>query len=213
MNPISRLTKEYTLGALTEGELDRDPLKMFERWLQAAINAGVQEPSAMTLATATREGAPSARVVLLKDFNAHGFAFYTNYRSQKGRELESNPQAALLFFWPALERQVRITGTVTQVSRQESEEYFHTRPLGSQIGTWASHQSEVIVGREDLDRRFHQLEAEYKDKIVPLPPSWGGYRLYPLAIEFWQGGPSRLHDRFRYRRIAESSWKIERLAP
>lgn len=213
MSSISRLTQDYTRAILVEADLTPDPLTLFGQWLNAAIRAEVPEPSAMTLATATPQGQPSARIVLLKDYDPKGFTFYTNYQSQKGRELEANSQAALLFFWPTLERQVRITGTVSRVSREESERYFHSRPIGSQIGAWASPQSQVLEGRSQLDLRYRELEIEYRTKEVPLPPYWGGFRVYHSAIEFWQGGRDRLHDRFLYSRKAQDDWQSVRLAP
>jgi len=167
----------------------------------------------MTLATASKSGQPSARIVLLKGFDESGFVFFTNYSSQKGRELEENPCAALVFHWSALEQQVRIAGRVNKISREESEAYFRSRPWGSRVGAWASLQSEVIPNREGLDHRMEQLMVEYKDKDVPLPPCWGGFRVAPDSMEFWQGRPNRLHDRFRYTRLADNTWKIERLSP
>lgn len=167
----------------------------------------------MTLATSSKEGAPSARIVLLKAFDDRGFSFYTNYESPKGRDLADNPRAALVFFWPTLQRQIRINGNVAKVSVEESRQYFCARPFGSRCGAWASKQSEVIQGREDLEARFAKLTAEYQNKEVPLPPYWGGYRVTPTVIEFWQGRPSRLHDRFRYTLQNGGGWKLERLSP
>lgn len=167
----------------------------------------------MTLATASKDGFPSARIVLLKGFTELGFVFYTNYESQKGRELAENPRATLLFYWSALERQVSISGNVSKVSREESEAYFGTRPFGSRCGAWASNQSQVIPNRDVLDQRLEQLLASYKDKPIPTPPYWGGYCVAPVRFEFWQGRPNRLHDRFRYSRLSSSEWRIERLSP
>lgn len=198
---------------LEESDLDRSPFEQFDRWFKAALAANLPEPTAMTLATASRDAMPSARIVLLKDYDKRGFTFFTNYESVKGKELEENSRAALVFFWPQLERQIRISGTVSKVSREESEKYFRARPFGSRIGAWASHQSQVLRSREELDQRVEALTRQYEGKEVPLPPHWGGYRLAPEALEFWQGRPSRLHDRFRYTRVSKRDWKIERLSP
>ena len=201
------------LAGLNEEDFDPDPIRQFAAWFAEAEAAGVPEANAMTLATATRDGRPSARVVLLKGFDERGFVFYTNYESQKGRELADNPQAALTFYWPGLERQVRITGTVERVSREESRRYFESRPLGSRLGASLSRQSAVIPDRSVLEQEFVRLQTEYADGDVPLPPFWGGYRVNPTAIEFWQGRPSRLHDRLRYTRQPDGLWRIERLSP
>jgi pyridoxamine 5'-phosphate oxidase len=198
---------------LNKSNVDADPFRQFDRWFADAQAAVPILPNAMTLATATRDGVPSARVVLLKGFDERGFVFYTNYESQKGRELDENPTAALVFYWPELARQVRITGRVTRTSREESEAYFQTRPLDSQLGALASRQSEVIPSREVLEAKMDELISEYRDKPIPLPPFWGGYRLAPVTIEFWQSRPSRLHDRLRYTRLADREWLIERLSP
>jgi pyridoxamine 5'-phosphate oxidase len=210
---LSDLRREYTLAGLKESDADSNPFTQFDKWFQQALAAGLPEPNAMTLATATLDGKPSARVVLLKGFDEHGFVFFTNYESQKGRELLANPQAALVCYWIELERQVRISGRVNRVSAQESEEYFQSRPLGSQLGAWASQQSEVVGGRKTLEERLEQLTREYQTKPVPLPPYWGGYRVAPEAIEFWQGRPNRLHDRLRYTLQSNGQWLIERLSP
>jgi pyridoxamine 5'-phosphate oxidase len=167
----------------------------------------------MTLATAAHDGKPSARMVLLKGFDQNGFVFYTNYESRKGHELDENPRAALVFYWPELERQIRIEGRVEKLAQDESDAYFASRPLGSRLGAWASRQSEVISGRQVIESRLQELETEYKDRAIPRPPHWGGYRVRPEAIEFWQGRPSRLHDRLRYRKLEDGRWVIERLSP
>jgi pyridoxamine 5'-phosphate oxidase len=198
---------------LNEDEVDPNPFKQFAIWFQHAERVVPILPNAMTLATATNDGMPSARVVLLKGFDERGFVFYTNYQSQKGRELDENPVASLSFYWAELARQVRITGTVTRTTQAESEEYFHSRPIDSQLGAWASNQSEVISGRRVLEKRMEELWSEYANKTIPLPPYWGGYRVSPFIIEFWLNRESRLHDRLRYRLTPEGTWIIERLAP
>jgi pyridoxamine 5'-phosphate oxidase len=196
-----------------EDEVERDPLAQFKRWYAEAVEAGVQLPEAMMLATAAPDGAPSARMVLLKAVEERGFVFYTNYESRKGRELAANPRAALVFHWPQTpRRQVSVGGSVERLSAQESDEYFRTRPFGSRIGAWASRQSEVIAGREGLERSFAELEAEHAEGEVPRPPWWGGYVLRPDMVEFWQNRPNRLHDRLRYRR-SDGEWVLERLSP
>jgi pyridoxamine 5'-phosphate oxidase len=205
--------KQPGIAAVRKSDLDPDPITQFGRWFEQVLTAGLPEPNAMVLATADAQGFPSARVVLLKAYDSDGFVFFTNYESQKGRELKANPNAALVFFWPTLERQVRITGRTTRTSREESEHYFQSRPVGSQVGAWASHQSQVLSRREELDDRVEELTRQFQGQTVPLPPYWGGYRLRPVTIEFWQARVSRLHDRFRYRRQADGTWMIERLAP
>jgi len=207
------LKGKYTLTGLKESDLAPRPFQQFDKWFRQALEAQLPEPNAMTLATAAGNGMPSARIVLLKGFDEEGFVFYTNYESRKGRELAENPQAALLFHWIELARQVAITGKVSRVSREESENYFHSRPEGSQLGAWASRQSEVIKGREVLGIRFQQLKAECESKPIPLPSYWGGFRLVPDSIEFWQGRPNRLHDRLRYTLQPDKNWLIERLSP
>lgn len=198
---------------LNETDVDSSPFKQFEIWFREAEAVVPILPNAMTLATSTKEGVPSARVVLLKDFDENGFVFYTNYLSQKGRELDDNPIATLSFYWAQLARQVRITGNATRTSRAESEAYFHTRPIDSQLGAWASNQSAVISNREVLEQRMRDLFHEYDGKLIPLPPNWGGYRIAPFAFEFWQNRASRLHDRLRYRLADDGNWVMERLAP
>lgn len=209
---IADLRQNYTLQALNEADVDPDPIRQFQRWLDQAIAAELPEPNAMTLATATRDGIPSARIVLLKGLDARGFAFYTNYESRKGQELAENPQAALVFLWTVLERQVRIEGQVEKVAAAETDAYFQSRPLASRLGAWASEQSRVIRDREVLEQRFAELKATYADEMVPRPPHWGGYRVIPHQIEFWQGRTSRLHDRLRYR-LEQGNWRIDRLSP
>ena len=201
-------------AGLNESDLDANPLRQFDQWLKQAMAANLPEPTAMTLATATKEGIPSARIVLLKACDERGFAFFTNYESPKARELTENPRVALVFHWVALERQVRVTGAVGKTSREESEHYFRSRPRGSRIGAWASHQSQILKGREELEERVRRLTLEHENREeIPLPPFWGGFRVAPDAIEFWQGRPSRLHDLFRYTRLTTGGWRIERLSP
>jgi pyridoxamine 5'-phosphate oxidase len=213
VNNASDAAKELCLVGLHRSDLDPNPIRQFDRWFQDAVASGAKEPNAMTVATASKGGVPSARILLLKGYNDDGFTFFTNYESPKSRDLAENPQAALVFHWSVLERQIRITGTVTKVSREESAAYFRTRPIGSRIGAWASHQSEVLPSREDLERRVQEFEAQYKGKEVPLPPNWGGYRLWPNSLEFWQGRTNRLHDRFFYTRRADGGWNMNRLSP
>jgi pyridoxamine 5'-phosphate oxidase len=198
---------------LSEADADPDPLAQFRAWYQEAQAGGVPQPEAMTLATATPEGKPSARLVLLRGCDERGFVFYTNYDSRKGRELAANPQAALVLYWQPLGRQVRIEGRVEAVAAEESDAYFRGRPRDSRLGAWASPQSEVIADREVLERRLQELQARYPGAEVPRPPHWGGFRVVPEVIEFWQGREGRLHDRLRYRRHAGQGWLRERLAP
>jgi pyridoxamine 5'-phosphate oxidase len=209
---LADLRKEYSLAGLVEKDLARDPFRQFERWFQETEAAKIPEPNAMTLATATRDGRPSARTVLLKGLDGRGFVFFSNYLSRKGRELEANPVATLLFPWVALERQVIVEGTIAKVAREESETYFHSRPRASQLGAWVSQQSSIIPGRAVLEESMKSLEQKYAGQDVPLPPHWGGWRLAPETVEFWQGRRNRLHDRLRYRRDKDG-WLIERLAP
>ena len=206
------MRREYAREGLAEADVDADPVVQFGRWFEQAEQGGLLEPHAMTLATATPDGRPSARMVLLRGFDERGFCFYTNYQSRKGDELAANPRAALVFWWDKLERQVRIEGRGERTSRAESEEYFASRPPGSQLSAAASPQSRVIDGRATLERRVTELATGQRDGQVPLPEFWGGYRLAHEVVEFWQGRPNRLHDRLRYRR-AGSGWKLERLAP
>jgi pyridoxamine 5'-phosphate oxidase len=209
---VSALRKEYTRAGLTESDVDPDPTEQFRRWFDEAIRANLHEPNAFALATAMSDGRPSARIVLLKGFDGRGFVFYTNYEGRKGRELEANPRAALLFYWGELERQVRIEGTVSRISEEESDAYFASRPRGSRIGAMASEQSRVVEGREVLEDRVEKLEREYEGRDLPRPDFWGGYRVEPDVFEFWQGRENRLHDRISYRR-SDGGWGIERLQP
>ena len=211
MNSIAQLRKNYTFGQLTETEVPANPLTLFQVWFEQAMTAECPEPNSMTLATADQAGNPSARIVLLKGADQNGFTFFTNYESQKGRELAIRPRAALLFHWHELERQVRIKGMVEKVTSTESDEYFHSRPAASRIGAWASPQSAEIPNREFLEETEKRFASEFGNQ-PPRPEHWGGYRLHPTEIEFWQGRPSRLHDRIAYY-LEGSSWRIARLAP
>lgn len=210
---IDGLRREYTSAGLSEDDLDASPFGQFEHWFQQAVDAKIDLPDAVTLATATRDGMPSARIVVLRGFDARGFVFYTDYKSQKGRELAGNPNAALVFYWRELDRQVRITGQVSAVSREESESYFQSRPVGGRLAALASKQSEVLPNRQVLENRFNRLMKTHQEKTIPLPPYWGGFRLSPDWVEFWQGRPNRLHDRLRYTRQPAGDWRIERLSP
>ncbi len=209
---LAALRKEYSLAGLVEKDLARDPFRQFEKWFQEAEAAKLTEPNAMTLATVGKDGRPSARTVLLKGLDGRGFTFFSNYESRKGRELELNPHVSLVFPWIALERQVLVEGTVTKISREESDAYFHSRPRASQLGAWVSQQSAIISGRSVLEESMKALEKKYAGAEVPLPPHWGGWRVAPETVEFWQGRRSRLHDRLRYRRH-QDGWTVERLAP
>jgi pyridoxamine 5'-phosphate oxidase len=200
-------------AGLTEAEADADPIRQFARWFQEALAAGVPEANAMTLATCSPDGRPAARVVLLKGYDQNGFTFFTNYTSRKARELTANPQAALVFFWPEMKRQIRIEGTTSPTTADESDAYFASRPADSQLGAWASDQSAVIGSREELEARFRLMQGRFAGGAVPRPPHWGGYRLAPDLLEFWQGRPFRLHDRLCYTRQADGTWKRQRLAP
>ena len=210
---IDEIRERYSQAGLSETALNPDPILQFEQWFQEAAAAGVFEPSAACLATASRQGEPSARMVLLKGVEECGFIFFTNYGSPKARDLAENPRASLVVAWVELARQVRISGSVERISREESARYFETRPAGSRLSAWASCQSEVIDSRQVLEERMQRFQARFGDGEIPLPPFWGGYCLTPTRIEFWQGRPDRLNDRLRYRRQAETQWVLERLAP
>ncbi len=227
LNPVARLQywfqqalriaailhREYRYRGLREEKVPANPFLLFKDWFGEALRAKSLDPNAMTLATVTPSGKPALRTVLLKEFSSDGFVFYTNYESQKGEELSKKPAASLLFYWPALVLQVRIDGKVKKVSSAESDEYFNTRPRGSQLSAWASRQSSVIPNRESLEEEMKRLEKKFKGKPVPRPPYWGGFRVIPDRIEFWNGRPNRLHDRLRYRKTAGGQWKVERLSP
>ncbi|NJK54669.1 MAG: pyridoxamine 5'-phosphate oxidase [Pleurocapsa sp. SU_5_0] len=211
---IADLRQNYTLAGLTEVDLDSNPIQQFNLWFEQALAADLIEPNAMTLATATPDGKPSARIVLLKGVSEQGFVFYTNYGSQKGRQLIANPYAALVFLWDKLERQIRIEGKVEKLSSRESLEYFHSRPKASQLGAWTSAQSQVIPNREILEEKLASLQAQYSGEVtIPLPDHWGGFRVVPDRLEFWQGRPSRLHDRLVYNLETDGNWSISRLSP
>ena len=204
---------EHTAQGLRRSDLDPDPIKQFSNWFTASIEAGIRDVNAMSLATAGADCRPSVRIVLLKGFDQEGFVFFTNYESEKGKQLEANPYAALAFYWIELDRQIRILGRAEKTSREESQTYFHSRPIGSQLSAWASRQSELLDGRRVLDARMAEMAERFGNERIPLPPHWGGYRVKPDTMEFWQGRPNRLHDRFRYTRQADGNWLIERLAP
>ena len=210
---LQNLRIEYSSSPINESAVDANPISFFCKWFDEAMAAEVREPNAMTLATATRDGIPSARIVLLKGADKNGFSFYSNYLSRKGKELAKNPSACLVFFWPELGRQVRIEGKILKLSKEESEAYFATRPFGSQLGAIVSPQSQVIANREVLDVAYTAYEQKFEGKKIPKPAHWGGYILNPIAIEFWQGRESRLHDRVKYALMEKGKWKIERLAP
>ena len=210
---LSALREEYTRDGLTREDLAVTPFEQFAQWFEQAQKATLPEPNAMSLATASKDAAPSLRTVLLKYFDTRGFVFFTNYESNKAREIAENPQVALMFFWLGLERQVIVKGTAEKVSHAESLKYFMSRPHGSQLGAWCSHQSSVISGRKLLEMQLDKMKQKFRQGQVPLPSFWGGFRVVPQQIEFWQGRPNRLHDRFQYRRENEIDWRIDRLSP
>ena len=207
------LRREYNSDGLRESDAAENPFDQFELWFQQAVDVKIDLPDAMTLATVSKDGIPSARMVLLRGFDERGLVFFTDYQSQKGQELAENPHAALVFYWRELDRQIRVSGTVNTVSREESEKYFRSRPVGSQLAALASNQGEVIPNRQKLESKYMQLAETYRHKEVPLPPYWGGFRLSPDWFEFWQGRPNRLHDRLRYTQCPDEGWNIERLSP
>ncbi len=209
---ISNLRQTYHLGSLRREQLDEDPFRQFGIWFSQAHEAGIAEPNAMVLSTSTPQGLPSSRVVLLKDVNDQGFSFYTNFKSRKGNEIDTNPHVSLLFLWLPLERQVRIEGVTHRISDAEADAYFRSRPEGSRLGAWASEQSSIIPGREVLDKRLNHFRQTWPDGNIPRPEHWGGYRVVPQRFEFWQGRDNRLHDRFLYSRN-EGNWQVDRLAP
>jgi len=210
---LAELRREYTKGGLRRADLDPLPLVQFQKWFEEALNSQLLEPSAMTLATADAEGRPSARIVLLKGADERGFLFFTNYEGRKGHELAANPRASLVFYWAELERQICIAGDVTKVSRTESEKYFALRPRGSQLGACVSKQSSAVADRAFLEARLQEVEKQFANREVEMPAQWGGYVLAPMRIEFWQGRPNRLHDRFQYSKQADGAWRIDRLSP
>ena len=213
MPNIADIRKEYIQMSLLETEVDDNPFSMFSKWWDEAVKSAINEVNAMTLSTATRNGMPSARIVLLKDFSDNGFVFFSNYESSKGKELSENPLACLVFFWKELERQVRISGTAAKIQGKESDEYFASRPRGSQIGAWASPQSRIIANRELIEENVKIYRDQFADKEIPRPENWGGYILKPTTMEFWQGRQNRLHDRIQYRLQENREWIVERLAP
>ncbi|GAB3627363.1 pyridoxamine 5'-phosphate oxidase [Pandoraea terrae] len=209
---LSDLRKNYALGSLSEHDVASDPFAQFKRWFRQALDAQLAEPNAMTLATVSADGRPDARIVLIKGADEQGFTFFTNYESRKGQELAANPFGCLLFHWIELERQVRIEGRVEKVSAAESDAYYHSRPIGSRLGAWASEQSAEVADRSIIEAREEAFRKQFGD-APPRPPHWGGYRLVPDAVEFWQGRPSRLHDRIKYFRLADGQWRVARLSP
>ena len=213
MHNIADIRRDYSHQSLSESDVDPNAIRQFEKWWNEAVDSKIDEVNAMTLATASMDGLPSARIVLLKEVSENGFVFFTNYESFKAQQLAENPKACLVFFWKELERQVRITGLIQKVNSGQSDEYFHSRPEGSRIGAWASPQSRVIESRHWLDEQFNEMVSRMKGNEIKRPPHWGGYLVKPVVIEFWQGRPSRLHDRIQYTLDETGNWKIERLAP
>ncbi len=210
---IIKLRREYSGKSLDESGVNPDPFKQFEEWFEDAVKAEISDPHAMIIATVSQNGKPSARVVLLRGFERNGLVFYTNYQSHKGTDVVGNPNVAAVFYWNQLDRQVRIEGTVEKVSPEESDNYFHSRPRESQIAAWASNQSEVIHSRSELDKLYNEYEIRFVNGFVPRPDKWGGFRIIPASYEFWQGRPSRMHDRILYKLGATGKWEISRLAP
>ncbi len=210
---IADIRDGYEREGLTKKDMQGDPVAQFDRWMAEAVAAGINQPNALTLATASKAGRPSARIVLLKEVSDDGFVFFTNYEGRKGQELKENPYAAMVFLWPSLSRQVRVNGIVSRVDGGVSDAYYATRPKGSQLGAWASPQSNVVENRQYLENALQEVEQKFADVDPPRPPHWGGYCLKPEVIEFWQGRPNRLHDRLRYSASADNAWVIERLAP
>jgi pyridoxamine 5'-phosphate oxidase len=210
---LAGLRREYETQGLHRADLHPDPIEQFSTWFSTAVNSAIPDANAISLATSTPDGKPSVRVVLLKGFDQHGFVFFTNYQSSKGRELDANSSAAFVIYWVQLERQIRVAGRVEKTSRAESEAYFRSRPRGSQLGAWVSHQSEVIDARRILEARLAEMSERFAGGEIELPPRWGGYRIMPETVEFWQGRANRLHDRFRYTRQTNGGWTIDRLAP
>lgn len=212
-NYIANLRKDYSLRSLSETDVNNNPIEQFKTWWNEAIESEIAEPNAMTLATCSREGKPSARIVLLKGINENGLIFYTNYNSRKGKEMEENSFVSLVFLWKEIERQVRVEGKVKKISEEESDVYFSSRPIKSQLGAWSSHQSKVIENRQILEKSMEDYTSKFLNEIIPRPKYWGGYIVQPELIEFWQGRRSRLHDRIQYTLTDTASWKIERLSP
>jgi pyridoxamine 5'-phosphate oxidase len=210
---LSKLRKDYGIMGLNEADLNPDPIKQFETWFTEAANAEIVEPNAFTLSTVSALGKPTSRIVLLRNFDQRGFTFYSNYQSRKGSDMEANPNVSMNFFWPDVERQIRINGTVVKLSRMESMDYFKSRPRPSQIGAWASEQSQVLLSKQVLEQRIQEIEKRFEGIDVEIPPFWGGYCVRPIDIEFWQGRPGRLHDRLRYTKQEDETWIIERLNP
>ena len=210
---LAQLRRDYSSAPLLESEVNSDPVEQFDLWFNQALEAGIVDPNAMTLATATPDGLPSARVVLLKNYDEAGFCFFTNYQSPKAEDLAANPRAALMHYWHDLVRQVRISGQVVKTSKEASRHYFAVRPRGAQLASWVSKQGQVVENRQELDSLFEEYDKKFGDQEVPLPDYWGGYRLIPDTFEFWQGRENRLHDRLRYRKQEDGSWTIQRLAP
>lgn len=213
MSSISDLRQEYTKSELLESQISKDPIEQFQHWFEVALHSGVLEPNAMTLSTVGKDYKPTSRIVLLKEVEKGSFVFFTNYDSRKGQQIHDNPWVSLNFWWDKLERQVHIQGIINQVSHEQSETYFKSRPRASQLGAWASNQSEVIPDREFLEKKLAEVSSRFEGTEIPMPPYWGGYRVTPVEMEFWQGRSSRLHDRIRYKKTKNDDWKIERLSP